>query len=91
MYCILASAALISLHPLILGPGPIPSTPEELNSWPEGTDWSEFGRRREPAYRNLRDAAFRLGKDAEVTTEPNECNVASCYLLDFLSETGKMT
>jgi hypothetical protein len=89
-YCILASAALISLHPLILGPGPIPATPQELDSWPATTDWSSFGRRRQPAYQALREAAFRLGKEAEVTTESSDINAATCYMLDFLSETGEL-
>lgn len=88
-YCVLASAALISLHPLILGPGPLPATPEELDTWPITTDWSSFGRRRQGAYQALRDAAFRLGKEAEVTTEASDCNAATCYMLDFLSETGR--
>ncbi|ORY90311.1 hypothetical protein BCR35DRAFT_323738 [Leucosporidium creatinivorum] len=90
-YCILASAALISLHPLILGPGPIPATPQELDSWPATTDWSSFGRRRQEACRALREAAFRLSKEAEVTTESSACNAASCYILDFLMDNSGAT
>ncbi|ORY90286.1 hypothetical protein BCR35DRAFT_323723 [Leucosporidium creatinivorum] len=88
-YCILASAALISLHPLILGPGPIPASPQELDSWPATTDWSLFGRRRQGAFNALREAAFRLGKEAEVTTELSAYNVASCYMLDYLTDTSR--
>lgn len=84
VFSILASAALISIHPAILGDGPIPASLRELDSWPASTDWGAFGRRREPAFRALRDEALRLAKEAEVTTNTNTICSSVCYLVDAL-------
>lgn len=84
-YAIYACAALIALHPSILGPGPLP-TYEELDRAPHETiDWSSFGRRREPACRALREEAFRIAREADVVANYTDAtNAACCFLLDYL-------
>lgn len=83
-YAILATSALISPHPAILGDGPVPASLEEVSTWPSTTDWQSFGRRREGACRALSNEAFRIAKEADVTIECSHESAATAYLLDFL-------
>lgn len=83
-HAILATAALISPHPAILGDGPLPASLDEVSAWPSTTDWQSFGRRREGACRALSNEAFHVAKEAEVTVDCSAESAATCYLLDFL-------
>ncbi|ORY46226.1 hypothetical protein BCR35DRAFT_311039 [Leucosporidium creatinivorum] len=84
-YALYACAALVALHPSILGAGLLP-TFEELDRAPvETTDWASFGRRREPACRALREEAFRIAQEANVVANYTDTtNAACCFLLDYL-------
>jgi hypothetical protein len=81
---VLATAALVSPHPAILGEGPTPKSLDEVSSWPASTDWASFGRRREGHCRALTEEAFRAAHEAAVTMNWSAESAVTCYLLDFL-------
>ncbi|ORY92615.1 hypothetical protein BCR35DRAFT_298083 [Leucosporidium creatinivorum] len=83
-FAVLATAALVSPHPSILGEGPVPTSLEELGAWPALTDWASFGRRRQGACRALTEEAFRAAREADITVNWSTESAVTCYLLDFL-------
>lgn len=86
-YCVYAIASLSSIHPLVLGPGPIPASFEEINSWPLGaTEFTSYGIRRKDVCVSLYLEALRLAKAGEIHFYPSEVNIGACYLLDLLSQ-----
>lgn len=80
---IAALISLVSIDPAILGPGPVPASLESLTV-EDAANLAEYGARRAPACRALRNLAFVKAKEADVLLIASTLNATTCYLLDAL-------
>ena len=80
---ILALASRVSDHPLLVGAA-APSIHALSTAVRDGSDLSEFGRRRENACKAMTDKAVRLADSRSIWRKPSIANMASLLLLEGL-------
>ncbi|KAJ7152056.1 hypothetical protein C8R46DRAFT_1303519 [Mycena filopes] len=91
--CIMAIASLVSFHEVVLGPGPRPTSCNDLSFFAAGlpADVRGCGKRRAPICRALHGAALKAAWDTGIILQVSVENAASAFLLDILDHTDSFT
>ncbi|TKA54046.1 hypothetical protein B0A53_03328 [Rhodotorula sp. CCFEE 5036] len=84
VYSAFAIGTLYSYDASIIGPSPYTSF-ADLSSSSTGMDLREYGKRRRPAFEQMRELAMRAAREVDVWMEPTVDNAGTCNLLDIAS------
>ena len=90
VYSAFAIGTLYSYDASIIGPSPYTSF-ADLSSSSTGMDLREYGKRRRPAFEQMRELAMRAARKVDVWMEPTVDNAGTCNLLDIASRIGAPT
>lgn len=84
VYSAFAIGTLYSYDASIIGPSPYTSFADLL----PGMDLRSYGKRRRPAFEQMRELAMRAAREVDVWMEPTVDNAGTCNLLDIASRIG---
>lgn len=86
VYSAFAIGTLYSYDASIIGPSPYTSFADLSSS--SGMDLRSYGKRRRPAFEQMRELAMRAAREVDVWMEPTVDNAGTCNLLDIASRIG---
>lgn len=84
VYSAFTIGTLYSYDSSIIGPSPYTN----FTSLGPGQDLRQYGKRRRPAFEQMRDLALRAAREVDVWMEPTVDNAGTCNLLDVASRIG---
>lgn len=86
VYSAFAIGTLYSYDASIIGPSPY-TTFAHLSP---GMDLRSYGKKRRPAFEQMRELAMRAAREVDVWMEPTVDNAGTCNLLDIVSRIGAL-